>query len=85
MIGAGMVRWIAVAAALISMAAASVTDRRAFASLAVILTMMGASNIVFPERDMAIRLAHNLNASTIMDFLELAPDFSMILANWLEK
>lgn len=44
---------------------------------AEILTMMGASNIVFPERDMAIRLAHNLNASTIIDFLELAPDFSM--------
>ena len=45
---------------------------------AEILTMMGAANIVFPERDMAIRLAHNLNASTIMDFLELAPDFSMV-------
>ena len=45
---------------------------------AEILSMMGASNIVFPERDMAVRLAHNLNASTIMDFLELAPDFSMV-------
>ena len=52
---------------------------RALHSLhAEILSMMGASSIVFPERDMAIRLAHNLNASTIMDFLELAPDFSML-------
>lgn len=45
---------------------------------AEILPMIGASTVVAPERDMAIRLAHNLNASTIVDFLELSPDFSMV-------
>ncbi|SRR6056297_106874 len=45
---------------------------------AEILSMIGATSIVFPERDMAIRVAYNLNSSTIVDFLELAPDFSMI-------
>lgn len=45
---------------------------------AEILSMIGATSIVFPERDMAIRVAYNLNSSTVVDFLELAPDFSMI-------
>ncbi len=52
---------------------------RALHSLhAEILSMIGATSVVFPERDMAIRLAYSLNSSTIVDFLELAPDFSMI-------
>jgi trk system potassium uptake protein TrkA len=45
---------------------------------AEILTMIGATSVVFPEKDMAIRLAYSLNSSTIVEFLELAPDFSMI-------
>lgn len=43
-----------------------------------VLQRTGADKVIFPERDMAIRLAHNLNASTILDYIELTPDYSII-------
>jgi trk system potassium uptake protein TrkA len=43
-----------------------------------VLQKTGADRIVFPERDMGVRLAHNLVATNVLDFIELAPDFSIV-------
>lgn len=45
---------------------------------AKVLSKIGADRIVFPERDMAIRVAHNLVSSNIIDFIELSPHFSIV-------
>lgn len=41
------------------------------------LEKLGADKILFPERDMGRRIAHNLVSGRIIDYLELSPDFSM--------
>ena len=38
------------------------------------LTTLGADKVIFPERDMGKRVAHNLMAGNILDFIELSPD-----------
>lgn len=43
-----------------------------------ILYKIGADRVVLPERDMGIRVAHNLTSSNILDFIELAPNYSII-------
>lgn len=42
------------------------------------LTKLGADKIIFPERDMGRRIAHNLVSEKIMDFIELSPDYSLM-------
>lgn len=53
------------------------------------LEKLGADKILFPERDMGRRIAHNLVSGNIVDYLELSEDFSMaeILpeASWIGK
>ncbi len=44
---------------------------------ALILKKVGADKIIFPERDMGVRVAHNLSASNLMDFIQLSPDYSI--------
>lgn len=41
------------------------------------LEKLGADKVLFPERDMARRVAHNLVSGNIIDYLELSPDYSM--------
>ena len=41
------------------------------------LEKLGADKVLFPERDMARRIAHNLVSGNIIDYLELSPDYSM--------
>ncbi|HZK25777.1 MAG TPA: TrkA family potassium uptake protein [Oscillospiraceae bacterium] len=43
-----------------------------------VLQKIGADRIVFPERDMGIRVAHNLVANNVLDFIELSPDYSIM-------
>lgn len=54
-----------------------------------VLYKIGADKVVFPERDMGMRVAHNLVSSNILDYIELAPDFSIIeiaaLPLWFNK
>ncbi len=54
-----------------------------------VLSKIGADRIVFPERDMGIRVAHNLVSSNILDFIELSPDYSILeitaLDKWINK
>lgn len=42
-----------------------------------ILTRVGADKVVFPERDMGIRLANNLIGSSIMDHMVLVPGYGV--------
>lgn len=41
------------------------------------LEKLGADEVLFPERDMGRRIAHNLVSGKIIDYLELSPDFSL--------
>jgi len=56
---------------------------------AKVLYKIGADRVVFPERDMGVRLAHNLVSSNVLDFIELAPDYSIVeiaaLSEWKGK
>jgi len=42
-----------------------------------VLQKIGADRVVFPERDMGVRLAQNLIAGNILDHIELSPDNSI--------
>lgn len=42
-----------------------------------ILSMIGASEVIFPERDMALRVANRLSAPNLLDHLPLAPGYSI--------
>ncbi|SKC43542.1 potassium channel family protein [Maledivibacter halophilus] len=56
---------------------------------AKVLYKIGADRVVFPEREMGVRVAHNLVSSNIMDYIELAPDYSIVeiatLDEWIGK
>jgi len=45
---------------------------------AKILEKIGASDVIFAEREMAVKVANSLTSHNIMDFLPLAPDFSIM-------
>ena len=42
-----------------------------------VLEKIGADKIVYPEKDMGIRLANNLIRTNVMDFIELSLDYSV--------
>jgi len=42
-----------------------------------ILEALGVDEVVFPERDMAVRLAERLASSNLLDFIALGPDYSI--------
>lgn len=44
---------------------------------AKVLYKIGADRVVLPERDMGVRVAHNLVSSSILDYIELSPDYSI--------
>lgn len=56
---------------------------------AKVLKKIGADRIVFPERDMGSRVAHNLTSRNILDYIEISPEFSILeveaLQNWVGK
>lgn len=43
-----------------------------------VLEKIGADKVVYPERDMGYRVAHNLTSPNILDYIELAPDYSIL-------
>jgi trk system potassium uptake protein TrkA len=43
-----------------------------------VLYKIGADKVVFPERDMGVRVAHNLVSSNILEYIQLSPDVSII-------
>lgn len=42
------------------------------------LEKIGADMVIYPERDMGKRVAHNLASSNIMDYIELSDDVSLM-------
>lgn len=54
-----------------------------------VLSKIGANRIVYPEKEMGIRIAKNLVSDNILDYIELAPDYSIMevlaLEEWLGK
>jgi len=45
---------------------------------AKVLYRMGIDKVVFPERDMGVRVAHSLVTGNILDYIELSPDYGLI-------
>ncbi|WP_018130780.1 potassium channel family protein [Effusibacillus pohliae] len=43
-----------------------------------VLEKIGADRVVYPERDMGVRVAHNLISPNILDYIELSPEYSMV-------
>ncbi|HCW05570.1 MAG TPA: potassium transporter Trk [Clostridium sp.] len=44
---------------------------------AKVLYKIGADRVVLPEKDMGVRVAHNLLSANILDYIELSPDYSI--------
>lgn len=42
------------------------------------LEKIGADRVVYPERDMGQRVAHNLVSSTMLDYIELSPNLNIM-------
>ena len=53
------------------------------------LLKLGADKVVFPERDMGRRMAHNLISGNILEFIQLSPDYTLSeispLKKWMGK
>lgn len=45
---------------------------------AKVLNKIGADRVVLPERDMGTRVAYNLISTSILDHIELSPEYSII-------
>lgn len=56
---------------------------------AKVLYKIGADRVILPERDMGIRIANNLVSTNFVDFMELAPNYSIAemkpKEKWLNK
>lgn len=45
---------------------------------AKVLSKIGADQVILPEKDMGVRVAHNLVSSNVMDFIELSDAYSIV-------
>jgi len=43
-----------------------------------VLRKIGADKIIYPERDMAMRLANQLSSSSIIDYIELSDEYNIV-------
>lgn len=43
-----------------------------------VLSRVGADKVVYPERDMGIRVANNLVSSKLLDHIEISPEYSIL-------
>ncbi len=48
------------------------------ASHAKVLYKIGANRVVFPEKEMGVKIAKNLVSGNVLDFIDLAPDYSIL-------
>ncbi len=44
---------------------------------AKVLKKIGVDRVIFPERDMGVRVTHNLVSTNILDYIELSSDYSI--------
>lgn len=42
-----------------------------------VLGKIGADHVVYPERDMGIRLGNQISSDTLIDYIELSPDYNL--------
>ncbi|MFZ5946005.1 MAG: potassium channel family protein [Bacillota bacterium] len=42
-----------------------------------VLEKIGADKVIYPEKDMGVRLAHNLVTTNVMDYIELSPEYGV--------
>ncbi|MEK3789168.1 MULTISPECIES: potassium channel family protein [Paenibacillus] len=42
-----------------------------------VLQKIGADKVIYPERDMGLRVAHHLTSPNILDYIELSEDYSI--------
>lgn len=53
---------------------------------AKVLYKIGADRVILPEKDMGVRVAHNLVSANILDYIELSEDYSVmeiqVLDDW---
>lgn len=56
---------------------------------AKVLYRIGADKVILPEKDMGVRVAHNLMSANILDYVDLSSDYSIIeikpLDEWVGK
>lgn len=56
---------------------------------AKVLYKTGADRVVFPEREMGVKVANNLVSSNILDYIELSEDYSIVeiqpISEWMGK
>lgn len=56
---------------------------------AKVLYKIGADRVVFPEREMGVRVAKNLVSNKILDYIELSEDYTIVevppLKDWIGK
>lgn len=43
-----------------------------------VLRKVGADKIIYPERDMAVRLANQLSSNSIIDYIELSEEYNIV-------
>ncbi|MED4256395.1 TrkA family potassium uptake protein [Priestia megaterium] len=43
-----------------------------------VLEKIGADRVIRPERDMARRIAHHVGSESIIDYIQLSPDYSLV-------
>ena len=43
-----------------------------------VLKKIGADKVVFPERDMGLRVAHHLTSPNVLDYIELSDEYSIV-------
>jgi trk system potassium uptake protein len=43
-----------------------------------ILAKLGVTRVIFPEREMAVRIGHSLVVPNVLDYVELSPGFSIV-------
>lgn len=42
-----------------------------------VLNKIGADHVIYPERDMGIRLGNQLSSDNLIDYIELSPDYNL--------
>ena len=52
---------------------------------AKVLYKIGADRVVLPEKDMGVRVAHNLVSDSILDYIELSADYSLMEIKALDE
>jgi trk system potassium uptake protein TrkA len=52
---------------------------------AKVLLKIGADKVVFPERDMGMRVAHNLAAANVIDYIQMSGDLRALEVNAIDS